>query len=258
MDAGEDFATKIVVKTNIVEVLRRELARPSWAGEWVAVGTATDPYQPCEGRYRLTRGALEALRDRPNPVSLVTKSTLVLRDLDVLVELARVTEVTVHFTVTSLDPAVWRAVEPGTPPPWQRLRVMRRLVEAGVPCTVFLAPILPGITDSAESVESVVRAAKEHGARDVWASPLRLVPLVKEHYLGFVGGAFPDLLPRYERAYPGASAPADYRAALDRRVARVRAAHGFADEAPKPAPARPPESRGAVQSCASHQLALAL
>ncbi|MDP9359758.1 MAG: radical SAM protein, partial [Chloroflexota bacterium] len=206
MNAGTDFETKVLVKTNLPDVLRRELAKPTWTGERIAVGTATDPYQPCEGRYRLTRLALEALRDHRNPLSIVTKSTLILRDLDLLADLAHLTDITVFFTVTTLDPAVWRAVEPGTPPPLQRLRVMRRLVEAGVPCGVFLAPILPGITDSAESIEAVALAAREHGAATFGTSVLRLAPLVKEHYFGFIQETYPELLPRYQRAYFGAHA----------------------------------------------------
>ncbi|MDP9357152.1 MAG: hypothetical protein M3R02_18070 [Chloroflexota bacterium] len=180
------FATEMLFKTNLPEVLRRELARPAWMGERVAIGTATDPYQPCEGHYFLTRRALEVLRDHRNPLSMVTKSTLILRDLDLLADLARLTDVTVYVTVTTLDPAVWRAVEPGTPPPLKRLNVMRRLVEAGVPCGVFLAPILPGITDSQESIEAVAKAAKEYGAATFGTSMLRLAPFVKEHYFGFI------------------------------------------------------------------------
>ncbi|MDP9354038.1 MAG: radical SAM protein [Chloroflexota bacterium] len=230
MNAGTDFETKILVKINLVEVLRRELARSSWARERVAIGTATDPYQPCEGRYRLTRQALEALRDHRNPLSIVTKSTQILRDLDLLADLARLTDVTVFFTVTTLDPAVWRAVEPGTPPPLQRLRVMRQLVEAGVPCGVFLAPILPGITDSAASIEAVAEAAREHGAVSFGTSALRLAPFVKEHYFGFIAEAFPDLLPRYQRTYQGANASADYLGALERRIMRVRSRLGFEED----------------------------
>ncbi len=227
MNAGTDFETKILVKTNLPEVLRRELGRPTWTGERVAIGTATDPYQPCEGRYRLTRQSLETLRDHRNPLSIVTKSTLILRDLHLLADLARLTDVTVFFTVTTLDPAVWRAVEPGTPPPLKRLNVMRRLVEAGVPCGVFLAPILPGITDAAESIEAVARAAKAHGAISFGTSVLRLAPFVKEHYFGFIQETYPELLPRYERAYQGANASADYLVALERRIARIRSRHGF-------------------------------
>ena len=224
----------------------------------MSIGTATDPYQPCEGRYRITRAAIEALAERRNPLSIVSKSTLVLRDLDLLASLARVADVAVHFSITTLDPDTWRAVEPGTPPPWQRLAVMRRLVEAGVPCGVFLAPILPGITDSEASIEAVASGAREHGARHVWASPLRLAPLVKEHYLGFVGDTFPKLLPRYERAYVGANAPARYRSAIESRIDRIRARHGFEGDAlgerslPGSAPAVQPPA-----AC-HRQLALAL
>jgi DNA repair photolyase len=177
LSVGKDFSSKIIVKTNFVESLRRELQSRSWQREPVAIGTATDAYQPCEGRYRITRRVLEALRDCRTPASVVTKSTLVLRDADLLAELARVAGATVYFTVTTLDPDVWRAVEPGTPPPAKRLCVMRRLVDAGVPCGVFLAPILPGITDSADSIDAVAAAAKAHGAISFGTSVLRLAPV---------------------------------------------------------------------------------
>ncbi|MDP9366996.1 MAG: radical SAM protein [Chloroflexota bacterium] len=230
MNAGRDFETKILVKTNLPQVLRRELARPTWTGERIAIGTATDPYQPCEGRYRLTRRVLEALRDHRNPLSVVTKSTLILRDCDLLADLARLTDVTVFFTVTTLDPAIWRAVEPGTPPPLKRLNVMRRLVEAGVPCGVFLAPILPGITDSAESIAAIATAAREHGAATFGTSVLRLAPFVKEHYFGFIEETYSELLPRYQRAYSGAHASAAYLSALERRITRIRSCNGFAED----------------------------
>jgi len=233
LNADDDFESKILVKTNLPEVLRRELARPSWKRDRVAIGTATDAYQPCEGRYRITRQALEAMLDFRNGLSIVTKSTLVLRDAALLGELSRYANVSVQFTITTLDPVVWKIIEPGTPPPWQRLAVMQRLVEAGVRCGVFIAPVLPGITDSAASIEAVVRGAKEYGATSVWASPLRLAPLVKEHYFGFVAAEFPELLPRYQRAFPGMNAPPDYREALERRVERIRHQYGFTGDATK-------------------------
>jgi DNA repair photolyase len=223
----EEFASTIFAKTNLADVLRRELSRPSWPNEKVAIGTATDPYQPCEGRYRLTRAALDVFLDRATPVSIVTKSTLVLRDRDVLASLAAKTYVSVNFTITTMDPEKWRQIEPGTPPPWKRLDVMRRLVDSGIRCSVFLAPILPGITDSVESIEAVVRAAKEHGAAKFWSSPLRLAPLVKEHYYDFVADAFPDLIQRYERAYPRTDAPRAYQDGIKARVDRIREAYGF-------------------------------
>jgi DNA repair photolyase len=231
LDADEDFATKIVVKKNMAEVLRGELRKASWTRERVAIGTATDAYQPCEGRYRLTRHCLDALLDADTPVSIATKSTLILRDLDLLTRLADGPGATVYFTITTLDPEHWRLIEPGTPPPLKRLAVLRRLTDAGVPCGVFLAPILPGITDSVESLEAVAAAAKDHGAVSFGSAVLRLAPLVKEHYLGFVAEAFPDLLPRYERAYAGTNIASDYQAAIDRRLVRIRERHGFVADA---------------------------
>ena len=258
LNAGDDFTTKIFVKSNFAEVLRQELSRPSWAGEPVSLGTATDPYQPCEGRLHITRRTLEAIRDHRNPIHIVTKSTLVLRDVDLLAELARTAAVIVQFTITTLDPAIWRAVEPGTPPPRQRLAVMRRLVDAGTPCGVYLAPILPGVTDSAASIEAVVSAAREHGASTVWASTLRLAPLVKEHYLGFIGEAFPDLLPQYRRAYAGADAPAAYRSAVTARIDRIRARYGYGGGDDRHHAGASPSLNGSRIGRASQQLALPL
>jgi len=255
MNAGDDFATRIVVKTNMPEVLRQEVGRRAWTRERVAIGTATDAYQPCEGRYQLTRRCLEALRDGNTPVSIVTKSTLILRDLDLLTALAQGPGATVYFTVTTLEPDLWRLVEPGTPPPHKRLEVMRRLADAGIPCGVFLAPILPGITDSVASIEAVAAAAREHGAVSFGSSVLRLAPHVKQHYFDFVASSFPDLLSRYERAYAGTNLASDYQAAIERRVARIRERRGFVEDAmhrqPRPesasVPFRPVLPRGVEQ-----------
>ena len=230
-NADEDFETKIIVKTNMLEVLRQELGRRAWTRERVAIGTATDAYQPCEGRYRLTRRCLEALRDFATPVSIVTKSTLILRDWELLAELAQGPGATVYFTITTLDPDLWRLIEPGTPPPHKRLAVLRRLADAGIACGVFLAPILPGITDSVASIDAVAAAAKAHGAVSFGSAVLRLAPDVKEHYFGFVSETFPDLLPRYERAYAGTNISPEYQAAIERRVDRIRERYGFADDA---------------------------
>ncbi len=230
LNADQDFETRIFVKTNLPEVLRRELARPSWRGESVAIGTATDPYQPGEGRFRITRGALEALYAFRNPLTIVTKSTLVQRDIDLLAALAPLARVRVHMTITTLDPALSRLVEPGTPPPAQRLATLRRLSDAGIPTGVSIAPILPGITDSAEAIEEVAAAARTYGATALWGGPLRLAPLVKEHYYGWIAAARPDLLDRYERAYrAGANAPRAYVSRIEERVAAARARHGFTE-----------------------------
>src|SRR5437867_6786785 len=158
------YGTSIGVKINVAEVLRRELARPSWERESVAIGAATDPYQPAEGRYRLTRACLEALRDASNPFSIITRGPLIVRDVDVLAEAARRSSVSVTFSVPTVDDEVWRRTEPGTSHPRQRLRALRTLVDAGVKASVGMAPILPGISDRPEQLEEVVRAARDPGA----------------------------------------------------------------------------------------------
>jgi DNA repair photolyase len=242
-NADEDFETRILVKLNFADVLRRELARPGWAGEQVALGTSTDAYQPAEGRFRLTRRVLEALRDRRNPLGMVTKSPLVLRDADVLAELAETTHVRVFFTLTTLDPHLWRLLEPGTANPAKRLHVLRLLRQAGIPAGVLLAPILPGITDSFHSIDAVAAAAADHGAAFFGASALRLAPFVKEHYLRVVAEHFPDLLPRYQRAYPGTYAPRDYQAKLDDRVDRIRSRYGFKTDSMRRRELVPPGTR---------------
>jgi DNA repair photolyase len=226
-NADRDFETRVFVKRNMPLVLDRELGRRSWSGEGVALGTATDCYQPIEGRYKLTRALLQVLLAHANPASLVTKAPLVLRDLDLWSALAQVTRVRIYVTVTTLDPTVWRQAEPGTPNPRRRLEAVRRLNAAGVPTGVLLAPILPGITDSEASIEAVVAAAAESGAVSVGAAALRLAPGVRDHYLGFVRQSRPDLLARYERAYSGTYAPPDYVARLDERLDRLRTRYGF-------------------------------
>ncbi|MGI9148803.1 MAG: SPL family radical SAM protein [Chloroflexota bacterium] len=180
----QDFGTRLFIKKNVLEVLGRELERPRLQGEHITLGTATDPYQPVEGRYQLTRGALRLLRDHANPVSLLTKSPMIVRDVDVLAELVRVASVQVFFSITTVDLELWRSVEPGTANPFQRLRALRALREAGVPAGVLMAPVLPGLTDSAACIEAVAAAAREHKAAYFSASALRLAPHVKELYLG--------------------------------------------------------------------------
>ena len=229
------FAARILVKENFPDVLRQELGKPSWRGESVVLGTATDPYQPAEGRFRLARATLEALLRHANPLSMLTKSPLVLRDVDVLADLARVAAVRVYFSITTVDLDLWRCVEPGTASPFKRLQVLRALRQAGVPAGVLMAPVMPGLTDSVASIEAVAQAAHAHGALFFGAAPLRLMPTVKEHYLEFVSNQFPDLLARYERAYPGVHAPHDYTSALRKRLDTVRARYRFrADEVREP------------------------
>ena len=257
-DADRDFETRIYVKRNMAEVLDRELGRRSWAGEQVALGTATDCYQPIEGRYRLTRALLEVLLAHRNATGLVTKAPLVLRDLDLWSALARVTKVRIHLTITTLDPALWRQVEPGTPNPRRRLEAVRRLNDAGVPAGVLLAPILPGITDSDASIEAVVAAAAEHGAVSFGAGALRLAPGVRDHYLRFVAEARPDLLARYERTYTGTNAPQEYVARLNERVDRLRARYGFSQDAMRQRNLVPAAASGPRDGYPNRQLALPL
>ncbi|MBV9175359.1 MAG: radical SAM protein [Chloroflexi bacterium] len=244
----QDFGTRLFIKTNFVEVLARELRRPGMQGEHLSIGTATDPYQPVEGRYRLTRGTLGLAFEHANPVSLLTKSPMVVRDVDVLVDLARVASAEVFFSITTVDLHLWRSVEPGTANPFHRLRAMQTLREAGVLAGVMMAPVLPGITDSASSIEAVAAAAREHNAASFTAVPLRLAPHVKEFYLGYIGVEYPQLLERYERAYPGTHAPAEYREKLGQRIEKIRARYGFAGpterrgaEPPKPPPRKGPQ-----------------
>ena len=170
------YGASIRVKTNVAEVLRRELARPSWQREPVAIGAATDPYQPAEGRYRLTRACIEAFAEAASPFSIITRGPLIVRDVDVLAEAARRADVSVTFSVPTLDEEIWRRTEPGTAPPRQRLRALARLVEAGIDARVGMAPILPGLSDRPELLAEVVREARAAGATGIWANLLYLRP----------------------------------------------------------------------------------
>jgi len=201
--SDDRYGRAIRVKTNVVEVLRRELARASWASETVVVGAATDPYQPAEGRYRLTRGCIEALANARNPFSIITRGPLIVRDVDVLVEAARRADVSVTFSVPTVDTEVWRKTEPGTAPPRQRLRALSRLVGAGVKASVGMAPLLPGISDRPEQLAEVVRAARDAGACGIWANVLFLRPGTREHFLENLARDWPEQLERYERLYAG-------------------------------------------------------
>ena len=201
LNIGSDFESKIVVKINAVERVRAELAGPKWGGEPIAMGTNTDPYQRCEGKYHLTRGIVEELTRARNPFSILTKSTLVLRDLDLLAEASERTTVRVSLSIGTLDEEVWRATEPGTPHPRQRVNAVRRLSEAGVETGVLVAPVIPGMSDGRDQVREVVQACRDAGARSVSTIGLHLRPGVREHFMGWLGTARPDLVPRYERLY---------------------------------------------------------
>jgi DNA repair photolyase len=195
------YGRSIRVKTNVADVLRRELGRPTWGQETIAIGAATDPYQPAEGRYRLTRSCIEALLAAANPFSIITRGPLIVRDVDVLAEAARRAQVSVTFSVPTLDDEVWRRTEPGTAHPRQRLRALKTLVDAGIRASVGMAPILPGLSDRPELLEQVVREAREAGACGVWANLLHLRPGTREHFLTALAEDYPEQLPTYERLY---------------------------------------------------------
>ncbi len=225
----ERYGQSIRVKINVADVLKKELARPSWKREVVAIGAATDPYQPAEGQYRLTRRCLEVLAAAHNPFGLVTRGPLIVRDVDVLQTGAARAEVEVHVSIPTLDEAVWRKTEVGTAPPRQRLRALRRLVEAGVRAGVGLAPILPGISDRPEQLAAVVRAARDAGATHLWCNLLYLKPGTREHFLDQLARDWPELLPRYERLYRSAFLDKAVSEPIRRQVVALRDELGIAD-----------------------------
>ena len=231
LDIDEGFDRTIVVKTNAVERLRAELNPKRWAGEPIAMGTNTDPYQRCEGKYHLTQGAVDVLSLARNPFSILTKSTLVLRDADRLAEAATRTQVSLTFSIGTLDDDVWRATETGAPPPWKRIEAIARLRDKGVEAGVLMAPILPGLSDGADQIEAVVKAATDAGAVSVGGGmPLFLKPGVREVFLRRLRESHPHLVDRYERAYadgrvhPSKAVKDDVRRKLDAALQKHRPA----------------------------------
>jgi len=228
--SGDRYGASIRVKTNVAEVLRRELARPSWRNEAVAIGAATDPYQPAEGRYRLTRACEEAFAEAANPFSLITRGPLIVRDVDVLAEASRRADVSVTFSVPTLDEEIWRRTEPGTAPPRQRLRALSRLVEAGIDARVGMAPILPGLSDRPELLADVVREARAAGATGIWANLLYLRAGTREHFLAALERDWPELLGEYEQLYRrGAYLPRQTSDPVRERVRGLARSHGVGD-----------------------------
>jgi DNA repair photolyase len=241
--AGEAYGRTIRVKTNIVAILRRELARPGWRREMVMIGAATDPYQPAEGQYRLTRGCLEALAAARTPFSIVTRGPLVVRDIDILVAAARRVDVEVNFSVPTLDQEVWRRTEPGTAPPRQRLRALRALVDAGIRTGVGMAPILPGLSDRPEQLRAVVQAAREAGATHLWGNVVHLQPGTREYFLEHLIRDWPEERERYAQLFAGeAYMPRRHARPILDEVARLRTDAGIADRRAVPlAPPAEPE-----------------
>jgi DNA repair photolyase len=240
--SDDRYGTSIRVKTNVAEVLCKELARASWQHEHVAIGAATDPYQPAEGKYKLTRACLEALRDAANSFSIITRGPMIVRDLDLLVEASQRASVSVTFSVPTVDDEVWKRTEPSTAHPRQRLKAVKTLVDAGVNANVGMAPILPGISDKPEQLREVVRAAREAGATGIWANLLFLRPGTREHFLAHLAEDWPEQLPLYEQIYRGkAYLGADLTKPLKSEVSRLAREYEVGDRrvkrlAPPPEP----------------------
>jgi len=245
----DEYGRSVRVKINVAEKLREELARRTWKGESVAIGAATDPYQPAEGRYRLTRACLQALRDARNPFHIITRSPLIVRDVDVLAEAAQRAEVSITFSIPTLDEDVWRRTEPGTAPPRQRFRALARLVDAGIDAGVAIAPVLPGISDRPDQLREVVQAAHDAGASHMWSIVLHLKPGTKEHFLAELARDWPEHLAEYVRLYSKRAYLSNEQTSPVRDlVARLRKEVG-------PPRARPPKLRPESQP---EQLSLSL
>jgi DNA repair photolyase len=230
--SDDRYGSSVRVKVNVVEVLRAELARRGWRRELVAIGAATDPYQPAEGRYRLTRGSITALALGRTPFSIITRGPLIVRDVDVLADASRRVNVTVSVSIATLDESVASRLEPGVAPPRQRLRAIRILTDAGIAAGVALAPVLPGLTDAPRDMAAVLNAAREAGATHAWSNVLNLRPGTREHFLAVLEREWPAELDRYRRLYPAGSS--GYLAASDadpieRRIAAVRQGARIAD-----------------------------
>jgi DNA repair photolyase len=239
----ERYGRSIRVKTNVAQVLRWELHKRSWQHETVAIGAATDPYQPAEGRYKLTRQCLEVLTAAHNPFGLITRGPMIIRDVDVLQEASRRAEVAINVSIPTLDMDVWRRTEPGTAPPRQRLRAIRALSGAGIKVNISMAPILPGISDSPEQIEEVVRAARDAGAVGVWANLLHLRSGTREHFFANLARDWPALLPRYRELYRyDAYLPEATKEPVLRRLSELKVAYDIGEHRETPImPPRPVE-----------------
>jgi DNA repair photolyase len=227
MDSDDEFASVILVKRNFVDVLRRELDRPSWGRERVAFGTATDPYQPIEGHYRLTRQSIAALAQGRTPAGLVTKGPMVVRDRDVLTDLTRSAGCTIYMSVPTVDEDAWRVLEPGTAHPLQRLRAVRELVDAGLNAGVLMAPIVPGFSSSRSKLDRTMKAIADHGARFVGCNVMYLQGGTRSHFMKFIGREFPSMLPRFEKLYERKYPPDAYRNEVKAMLRALQQRHGL-------------------------------
>jgi DNA repair photolyase len=222
LGAGDDFSSVILVKANLPAVLAREVRRGSWSRELVAVGTATDPYQPIEGHYRLTRQCLEVLIDAATPFSVITKGPMIVRDVDVLARASAASGCRVFLSIATMDDDAWARLEPGTAAPAQRLRAARQLLDAGIDTRVLMMPLLPGITTSRDHISRTVEAIARAGVPFAGAGVAHLEAGVRDHFLAFLGREYPSLVDGYERLYQGAYASAAYRASVRDVVADAR------------------------------------
>lgn len=227
MNSDDEFASVILVKHNIVEVLEQELDRPSWRREQVAFGTATDPYQPIEGHYKLTRRSLQALARGRTPIGLITKGPMVVRDIDVLRELARAAGCTIYMSVPTVDEDAWRTLEPGTAHPLQRLRAVGELVDAGINAGVLMAPIVPGFSSAPAKLERTVKAIADHGARFVGCNVMYLQDGTRTHFMEFIEQEFPAMRPRFERLYVRKYPPDAYRKEVQGMVRMLQGRYGL-------------------------------
>jgi DNA repair photolyase len=227
MNADDEFASVILVKRNLVEVLKRELNRPAWTRDLVAFGTATDPYQPIEGHYHLSRGALEALAAARTPIGLVTKGPMVVRDRDVLKTLSEAAGCTVCMSVPTVDEDAWRILEPGTAHPLQRLRAVRELVDAGLNAGVLMAPIVPGFSSSRTKLERTIKSIADHGARFLGCNVMYLQDGTRTHFMKFIEREFPAMRSRYERLYSRKYPPDAYRNEIKGMVRILQERYGL-------------------------------
>ena len=227
MDSSDEFASVILVKHNIVAVLARELDRPSWQRELVAFGTATDPYQPIEGHYKLSRALIETLTRARTPFGLITKGPMVVRDVDVLLEHGRAAHNTVYMSVPTVDEDAWRQLEPGTAHPLQRLRAVRALVDAGVNAGVLMAPVVPGFSTAPHKLERTIKAIADHGARFVGCNVMYLQDGTRDHFMRFIDREFPAMRPRFEKLYPKKYPPEAYRKQVQSMVRMLQERYGI-------------------------------
>jgi DNA repair photolyase len=242
LDSGEDFNSKVVVKVNAPELLRKKLGTPSWHGEHIAMGTNVDPYQRAEGRYELMRGIITAMREAANPFSILTKGTLILRDLDLLTEAAEVAQVGLNVSAGFVDKSLWRLIESGTPAPERRLEVCATLNDSGLNCGVLMGPIVPYLSDSLSQLDVTVRRIAEAGATHITPIVLHLRKGAREWFLGWLRQAHPELMSRYEEFYGrGAYAPKKYQERINGQVRELAEHYGIGKGG------RGPRGRGVAQ-----------